>query len=210
MSPSAEVSKIIGRAMPPTVAACRRSGDRNGGQDNGLMRPLTHHSWTFATYRQVSSFRGRLHLLLRPLSPSVALCRGSMGQNRGSRQFRWEVTRTLNLRFWRPNPACRGVSDAIAIVCSAPRSLSSHAAACRRVSAVTGADSGAAAASAGVLLPAHLTVPVPPGRPPRHLGRSTPSLRPPSGWLAGRAGNTTTCWGHAGGGRSGLLALRHW
>jgi hypothetical protein len=40
MSPSAEASKIIGRAMPPAVAECRRSGGRNGRQDNGLMSPF--------------------------------------------------------------------------------------------------------------------------------------------------------------------------
>jgi hypothetical protein len=62
------------------------------------MSPLTHHSWTFATYRQVSPFRGHLLFLMRPVSPSVAQCCGSMGHNKGSRQFRWKMTRTLTLR----------------------------------------------------------------------------------------------------------------
>jgi len=65
---------------------------------------------------------------------------------------RWDRNRTCNLRFWRPNPACRVVSHAIAIVRSASRSLSSDVARCRWVSPVTGADTGAASASAGAIL----------------------------------------------------------
>jgi hypothetical protein len=41
---------------------------------------------------------------------------------------RWDRNRTCNLRFWRPNPACRVVSDAIATCRPAPVSLSSCAA----------------------------------------------------------------------------------
>jgi hypothetical protein len=143
MSQSAEKLPTIVRAMSPVVAGCRSSGGQNGGQDHGPMSPLTHHSWTVAKYCQVSPFRGRLHFLMRPMSPSVAQCCGSMGQNRGSRQFRWEVTRTLNLRLWRPNPTRRVVSGNVVRCRFAPLSLSSDAAACRRVSAVTGAHSGA-------------------------------------------------------------------
>jgi hypothetical protein len=64
----------------------------------------------------------------------------------GWERGRWDRNRTCNLRFWRPNPACRVVSDAIATCRSAPLSLSSCAADCRRVSAVTGAHTGAASA----------------------------------------------------------------
>ena len=67
---------------------------------------------------------------------------------------RWDRNRTCNLRCWRPNPACRVVSDAIATCRSAPCSLSSYASDCYRVSAVTGADTGATSACAGALLPA--------------------------------------------------------
>jgi len=57
---------------------------------------------------------------------------------------RWDRNRTCTLRYWRPHPVCRGVSDAIATCRSAPLALSPPVAACRRVSAVTGADTGAA------------------------------------------------------------------
>jgi hypothetical protein len=40
MLPSAEISKIIGRAVPPAVVECRRSGGRTDRQDNGLMSPF--------------------------------------------------------------------------------------------------------------------------------------------------------------------------
>jgi hypothetical protein len=56
---------------------------------------------------------------------------------------RWDRNRTGNLRLWRPTLSCRVMSDAIAIGRSAPLSLSSYAAACRRMSAVTGANNGA-------------------------------------------------------------------
>jgi hypothetical protein len=36
--PSAEVFKIIGRALPPAIADCRRTGGRIGRQDNSLMK----------------------------------------------------------------------------------------------------------------------------------------------------------------------------
>jgi hypothetical protein len=78
--------------------------------------------------------------------PALPMNSGFMG--------RWDRNRTGTLRFWRPHPACRVVSVAIANCRSAPLALSSSAADCRRVSAVTGADSGAAAASAGTLLAA--------------------------------------------------------
>ena len=56
---------------------------------------------------------------------------------------RWDRNRTCNLRFWRPNPACRGVSHAVATCRSAPLLLSPCVAECRQVSPVTGADTGA-------------------------------------------------------------------
>ena len=65
---------------------------------------------------------------------------------------RWDRNRTCTLRFWRPNPACRVVSRAIARCRSAPRSLSSDAADCRRVSSVTGADTGATHKQSGTLV----------------------------------------------------------
>jgi hypothetical protein len=70
-----------------------------------------------------------------------ASCRRSLDKFRVSRG-RWDRNRTGALRLWRPHPACRVVSDAIATCRSAPHSLSSSAAGCRRVSAVTGADTG--------------------------------------------------------------------
>jgi hypothetical protein len=67
---------------------------------------------------------------------------------------RWDRNRTCNLRFWRPNLACRVVSRGVATCRPAPRSLSPNAAVCRWVSSVTGADTGAASASAVALVPA--------------------------------------------------------
>jgi hypothetical protein len=54
MSPSAEVSKIIGRAMPPAVVECRRSGGQNGGQT------------TMALWVPLRTIRGR--------SPRIGRC----------------------------------------------------------------------------------------------------------------------------------------
>jgi hypothetical protein len=50
----------------------------------------------------------------------------------------------VELRLWRPNPTCRVVSANVARCRSAPLPLSSDAADCRWVSAVTGANNGAA------------------------------------------------------------------
>jgi len=117
------------------------------------MSPLTHHSWTFAKYRQVSPFRGRLLFLLRSMSPCVAQYCGSMGQNKGSRQFRWEVTRHSTCGCGDPIRRvgeCRTTSPRASLPHSRCRLLAPHVAACRRVSAIT----RAAYASAGALLPA--------------------------------------------------------
>src|SRR5262245_38243628 len=67
---------------------------------------------------------------------------------------RWDRNRTCTLRFWRPNPACRVVSGSVAMCRCAPLSLSPDVVKCRRVSSVSGANSGAADASAGALFPA--------------------------------------------------------
>jgi len=75
-----DVARAIDSAAAELASCDRLILDLRGHLGGGLgvlrlMSHLTHHSWTLATYRQVSPFRGRLHCLLRPLSPSVAVCR---------------------------------------------------------------------------------------------------------------------------------------
>jgi hypothetical protein len=84
----------------------------------------------------------------------LGACNVALVQISSGLRGRWDRNRTCNLRFWRPNPACRGVSGDTVTCHVAPNNMSYHAADCRRVSAVTGAQTGAAAASVGALVPA--------------------------------------------------------
>jgi hypothetical protein len=86
---------------------------------------------------------------------------GSSPMNSGPRG-RWDRNRTCNLRFWRPNPTCRVVSRGVATCRSAALPVSPNVAECRRVSSVTGADTGGSLCSHGRSSPfsEHPTYPI--------------------------------------------------